>query len=193
MVIDFLREYQEELFAERIELKEQLDLIETRLVEDYKFVDVLMSSDKDYFSEFSPRDLNAKNREKAEEVKENIVVSEEQKKIVEDKIRKVDTRLAQIKSYIDEEIEIRRTASATNSIMKDSVPESIVARITNDSNELDDADSYDEEDIESDFVMEYKLDTETIINRLNSIKSYISVDPNRAKLDIDSLIKILNS
>lgn len=186
MVIDFLREYQEELIAEKIEIKEELDLLDTRLLEDYKFVDILLTNDRSFFNEFSPRDLNAKNKEKASEVKESINRQEEEKKILEERMRKIDGKLSQIKSYIDEEIENRKK-------LKDSsIPENLAARITDDIKELDDADAYDDEDIEEDFVNEYKIDSATVISRLNSIKSYIKVDPNRAEMDIDSLIKLLN-
>lgn len=155
MIIDFLREYQDELFAEKIELKKELDTIDTSLIEDRKFVDVLLSNDQSYFNEFSPRDLNAKNREKAAEVKDSILAQEESRKNIEARMSVVDNRLSVIKQYIDEEISNRRN-----------------------NNNTDNSD-----------VIDNTNDTESIINRLTSIKSYIKLDPNRAILDIESLIK----
>ena len=61
MVNDFLKKYQEELISEKIQLKEDMDLLETKIKEEKKFLNVLEESNESYFVEFTPRDINAKN------------------------------------------------------------------------------------------------------------------------------------
>ena len=41
MVNDFLKKYQEELISEKIQLKEDMDLLETKIKEEKKFLNVL--------------------------------------------------------------------------------------------------------------------------------------------------------
>ncbi|MCR5416482.1 MAG: hypothetical protein K6E79_06780 [Pseudobutyrivibrio sp.] len=72
MVNDFLRKYQEELISEKIQLKEDLDLLDTKIKEETKFLTVLEESNDSYFKEFTPRNVNAKNNEKAAEVRNNL-------------------------------------------------------------------------------------------------------------------------
>ncbi|SFH81534.1 hypothetical protein SAMN04487830_10940 [Pseudobutyrivibrio sp. OR37] len=69
MVNDFLKKYQEELISDKIQLKEDMDLLETKINEKIKFLSLLEESNESYFKEFTPRDINAKNNEKAAEVR----------------------------------------------------------------------------------------------------------------------------
>ena len=69
MINDFLRKYQEELISDKIQLKEDMDLLETKINEENKFLILLEESNESYFKEFTPRDINAKNNEKAAEVR----------------------------------------------------------------------------------------------------------------------------
>lgn len=69
MVNDFLKKYQEELISDKIQLKEDMDLLETKINEENKFLSLLEESNESYFKEFTPRDINAKNNEKAAEVR----------------------------------------------------------------------------------------------------------------------------
>ena len=64
MVNDFLKKYQEELISEKIQLKEDMDLLETKIKEENKFLNLLEESNESYFKEFTPRDLNKKNNGK---------------------------------------------------------------------------------------------------------------------------------
>ena len=72
MVNDFLKKYQEELITEKIQLKEDIDLLETKIKEETKFLALLEESNESYFVEFTPRDINEKNNKKAAEVRENL-------------------------------------------------------------------------------------------------------------------------
>ena len=60
MVNDFLRKYQEELITQKIQLKEDMDLLETKIKEETKFLNLLEESNESYFVEFTPRDINEK-------------------------------------------------------------------------------------------------------------------------------------
>ena len=86
MINDFLRKYQEELITQKIQLKEDMDLLETKIKEETKFLNLLEESNESYFVEFTPRDINEKNNKKAEEVRENLKVLNSE---MDDKIKKM--------------------------------------------------------------------------------------------------------
>lgn len=184
-ILEFLREYQEELFSERIEYKEELDLINTRLMEDRKFVDVLLSTNDSYFSEFSPRNLNEKNNEKAAEIKESILKQEEYQASVEDKLNHIDYRLAQIKELIDNEISERKVKQSAVLINDESsLDNSDIEAASN----ISSSDSYETKNVFDD---KPNIDVSSLLNKLTAIKSFIKVDNNRAIADLDLIIKSL--
>ena len=72
MINDFLKTYYNELLVEKIDLEKELDVINSKLKEENKFLALLEESNESYFAEFSPRILNKKNNEKAGEIRELI-------------------------------------------------------------------------------------------------------------------------
>ena len=72
MINDFLKTYYNELLVEKIDLEKELDVINSKLKEENKFLALLEESNESYFAEFSPRVLNKKNNEKAGEIRELI-------------------------------------------------------------------------------------------------------------------------
>ena len=100
MVKDFLKKYQEELLSEKIDIKEKLDLLKTKIAEDRKFVEVLEESNNSFFSDFTPRTLNEKNKIKADELRKSIEKLEISKAELEQKISFIDIRLDEIQTLI---------------------------------------------------------------------------------------------
>ena len=101
MVNDFLKKYQEELISEKIQLKEDMDLLETKIKEETKFLSLLEESNESYFKEFTPRDVNEKNNEKAAEVRTilndlNIQMDEKTQQM-----KFYDGRLLEVKALIN--------------------------------------------------------------------------------------------
>ncbi|MCR5580652.1 MAG: hypothetical protein K6F66_03595 [Pseudobutyrivibrio sp.] len=115
MVNDFLKKYQEELISEKILLKEDMDLLETKIKEETKFLALLEESNESYFKEFTPRNINAKNMEKAEEIKNNL---KDLQSDMDDKSKKMkfyDGRLSELNSIINNTVVINKPAKIENS------------------------------------------------------------------------------
>lgn len=111
MINDFLRKYQEELITQKIQLKEDMDLLETKIKEEIKFLNLLEESNESYFVEFTPRDINEKNNKKAEEVRENLKVLNSE---MDDKIKKMrffDGRLVELNALLTNTVAINKPAS----------------------------------------------------------------------------------
>ena len=104
MVSDFLKKYQEELISEKIQLKEDMDLLETKIKEESKFLSLLEESNDSYFKEFTPRDVNQKNNEKAQEVR--AILNDLNSKMEEknNKMKFFDARLLEIKNLLNNEV-----------------------------------------------------------------------------------------
>jgi len=127
MINDFLKKYQEELISDKIQLKEDMDLLETKINEENKFLALLEESNESYFKEFTPRDINAKNNEKAAEIK----------LILEDLNKEMDIKNQQMKFYDGRLVEINALLTNTAVINRPGVDNNIV---NNDS--LDNSNDY---------------------------------------------------
>ena len=127
MINDFLKKYQEELISDKIQLKEDMDLLETKINEENKFLALLEESNESYFKEFTPRDINAKNNEKAAEIK----------LILEDLNKEMDIKNQQMKFYDGRLVEINALLTNTAVINRPGVDNTLV---NNDS--LDKSNSY---------------------------------------------------
>lgn len=127
MINDFLKKYQEELISDKIQLKEDMDLLETKINEENKFLALLEESNESYFKEFTPRDINAKNNEKAAEIKV----------ILEDLNKEMDIKNQQMKFYDGRLVEINALLTNTAVINRPGVDNTLV---NNDS--LDNSNDY---------------------------------------------------
>lgn len=127
MINDFLKKYQEELISDKIQLKEDMDLLETKINEENKFLALLEESNESYFKEFTPRDINAKNNEKAAEIK----------LILEDLNKEMDIKNQQMKFYDGRLVEINALLTNTAVINRPGIDNNI---INNDS--LDNVNDY---------------------------------------------------
>lgn len=116
MVNDFLKKYQEELISEKIQLKEDMDLLETKIKEEKKFLNVLEESNESYFVEFTPRDINAKNNEKAAEIRQILSELESQMSNKTKKMKFYDSRLVEINALINNTAVINRPSDTNNQV-----------------------------------------------------------------------------
>lgn len=162
MINDFLKKYQEELNSDRIQLKEDIDLLETKIKEESKFLSLLEESNESYFKEFTPRDINAKNNEKAAEIRLNLdnLNSEMNDKLQEMKF--FDARIVEINALLSNTAVINRPSKEHNLVNNDF------------DNEFNDSDS-----------------TKSLKENLLLIKDFVVLDPYRAKLELEKLISLL--
>ena len=114
MVNDFLKKYQEELISEKIQLKEDMDLLETKIKEEKKFLNVLEESNESYFVEFTPRDINAKNNEKAAEIRQILSELESQMSNKTKQMKFYDSRLVELNALINNTAVINRPSDTNN-------------------------------------------------------------------------------
>ena len=161
MVNDFLKKYQEELFSEKIQLKEDMDLLETKIKEETKFLTVLESSNESYFVEFTPRDINAKNNQKAAEVRDILVNLNSEMNIKSQKMKFYDSRLMELNNLLSEVNKNKTTI--TKPVTKETIDSVSTNSTVN--NEPDDLKS-----------------------KLSNIKNLVVLDPYRAQLELDNLI-----
>lgn len=114
MINDFLRKYQEELISDKIQLKEDMDLLETKINEENKFLSLLEESNESYFKEFTPRDINAKNNATAAEVKLILEDLNNQMNIKNQKMKFYDGRLVEINALLTNTAVINRPSMDNN-------------------------------------------------------------------------------
>ncbi len=100
MVNEFLKKYQGELISEKIQLKEDIDLLDTKIKEETKFLTLLENSNESYFQEFTPRDINAKNNKKAEEVRETLNSLNDEMNLKQQSMKFYDSRLSEINALL---------------------------------------------------------------------------------------------
>ena len=125
MVNDFLKKYQEELISEKIQLKEDMDLLETKIKEEKKFLNVLEESNESYFVEFTPRDINAKNNEKAAEIRQILSELESQMSNKTKQMKFYDSRLVEINALINNTAVINRPSDTNKVIAENNINDNI--------------------------------------------------------------------
>ena len=161
MINDFLKKYQEELISEKIQLKEDMDLLETKIKEETKFLSLLEESNESFFKEFTPRDVNEKNNEKAEEIRNSLNVLNIQMNEKMNKMKFYDGRLVELNALINNKVVINKPNQQAMVVSESQI------------NDTDVSDSSDLKD------------------KLSSIMNLIVLDPYRAKMEIEELISSL--
>ena len=161
MINDFLKKYQEELISEKIQLKEDMDLLETKIKEETKFLSLLEESNESFFKEFTPRDVNEKNNEKAEEIRNSLNVLNVQMNEKMNKMKFYDGRLVELNALINNKVVINKPNQQAMVVSESQI------------NDTDVSDSSDLKD------------------KLSSIMNLIVLDPYRAKMEMEELISSL--
>lgn len=166
MIKDFLKQCRDELVEEKFEIEQTLGELNISMLEEQKFLEAIKSDSDSVFNEFSPRDLNAKNKAREEEVIKKIGaiqaelnINTDKLKIIEDKLMEISVLLTEVSDY------------SSKIINSEQVQE-------NKENNI----------IESEFSI-----SNSMIEKLNEIKSLIYLDQASAEKEIDILINSLKS
>ena len=101
MVMEFLKKYQEELTAEKIDIREEYDLLLSKIKENEKFLNLLEEENKALFSDFTPREITYKHKDKITEVQNSLEKLQSDKLSMESKIHHIDGRLSELATLID--------------------------------------------------------------------------------------------
>lgn len=203
MVREFLEKYQEELITEKMELDDDYEMITSRIRENEKFLELLTEKESSLFSEFSPRDVNDKNKDRIQEIHQSLQQLTQEKEVIENKISRVQDRLKECRDAL---IEITRPGctpiNVISAVAEDTSFEDIniaasdkenYYRDKQDKENIDDllsqVDQADES-IGSDRLID--SDKENYHNLqidLMKISSYLVSDPRRAKIALDHVIQ----
>ena len=140
MINDFLRKYQEELISDKIQLKEDMDLLETKINEENKFLILLEESNESYFKEFTPRDINAKNNEKAAEVRLTLQDLNSKMDSLNQKMKFYDGRLVEINALLNNTAVVNKPATENNNT--NFVPDNVSNRLDVIKNSLESIKNY---------------------------------------------------
>ncbi len=165
MVNDFLKKYQEELISDKIQLKEDMDLLETKIKEETKFLNLLEQSNESYFKEFTPRDINSKNNQKAAEIRQNL----------EELNNEMDKKSSFMKFYDARLVEVNALLTNTAVINKPSSNNAL----KQDDNKL------------SENQTNNNVCRSDLIAQLSNIKSLILLDPYRAQIELEKIISTI--
>lgn len=136
MYLEFLKKYQEELISQKISLKEDIDFLDAKLREENRFLSMLEETNDTYFSLFTPRNTNVKNKEKANEVRLTIEDYNNRLQDINERMKFLDSRLQEVNmlinndnstevgeyssnSYIDKRVIIDKLSFIKNCIFQD--------------------------------------------------------------------------
>ena len=169
MIKDFLHQYRDELLEEKINLENIIEKLNISLLEEKKFLEAIMSDSDSIFNEFSPRDLNAKNRAREEDVVKKIGAIQADLNLHNDKLKNIEDRLVENSALLAETNSINSSANVSNE-----TDYYISEKVAN-TNEIS----------ETMFI--------SVIDKLNEIKSLIYLDQASAEKEIDILINSLKS
>ncbi len=102
MLLDFLKSYKEELLNEKTTVEEALDALRTRLLESQRFLSVIKEETEEVFTDFTPRNINSKNKERIDETEAEIADYEKQISAMELRLSNIEKKLASAHDAIAE-------------------------------------------------------------------------------------------
>lgn len=102
MIREFLEKQQEGLIAKKIELDEDYELILSKIKENEKFLDLLDEEDSTYFSDFTPRDMNQKNKSRIQELQQLLVQLNQDKIRIEHDAKEIHDKLLECQNALNE-------------------------------------------------------------------------------------------
>lgn len=102
MIREFLEKQQEGLIAKKIELDEDYELVLSKIKENEKFLDLLDEEDSTYFSDFTPRDMNQKNKSRIQELQQLLVQLNQDKIRIENDAKEIHDKLLECQNALNE-------------------------------------------------------------------------------------------
>ena len=119
MIVDFLKSYEDELLGEKTDIELSLEAVRTRLLESEKFLDVIKEESAEAFTDFTPRNINSKNKERIDETEAEIADYTKQIAAMEQRLSGIEDRLKQTRDAIHEAASFTTRSAKHVSIPKD--------------------------------------------------------------------------
>lgn len=116
MIREFLEKQQEVLIAKKIELDEDYELVLSKIKENEKFLDLLDEEDSTYFSDFTPRDMNQKNKSRIQELQQLLVQLNQDKIRIENDAKEIHDKLLECQNALNEWQQLKDVSRENNRI-----------------------------------------------------------------------------
>lgn len=116
MIREFLEKQQEGLIAKKIELDEDYELVLSKIKENEKFLDLLDEEDSTYFSDFTPRDMNQKNKSRIQELQQLLVQLNQDKIRIENDAKEIHDELLECQNALNEWQQLKDVSRENNRI-----------------------------------------------------------------------------
>lgn len=116
MIREFLEKQQEGLIAKKIELDEDYELVLSKIKENEKFLDLLDEEDSTYFSDFTPRDMNQKNKSRIQELQQLLVQLNQDKIRIENDAKEIHDKLLECQNALNEWQQLKDVSRENNKI-----------------------------------------------------------------------------
>ena len=116
MIREFLEKQQEGLIAKKIELDEDYELVLSKIKENEKFLDLLDEEDSTYFSDFTPRDMNQKNKSRIQELQQLLVQLNQDKIRIENDAKEIYDKLLECQNALNEWQQLKDVSRENNRI-----------------------------------------------------------------------------
>ena len=116
MIREFLEKQQEGLIAKKIELDEDYELVLSKIKENEKFLDLLDEEDSTYFSDFTPRDMNQKNKSRIQELQQLLVQLNQDKIRIENDTKEIHDKLLECQNALNEWQQLKDVSRENNKI-----------------------------------------------------------------------------
>lgn len=116
MIREFLEKQQEGMIAKKIELDEDYELVLSKIKENEKFLDLLDEEDSTYFSDFTPRDMNQKNKSRIQELQQLLVQLNQDKIRIENDAKEIHDKLLECQNALNEWQQLKDVSRENNRI-----------------------------------------------------------------------------
>ena len=116
MICEFLEKQQEGLIAKKTELDEDYELVLSKIKENEKFLDLLDEEDSTYFSDFTPRDMNQKNKSRIQELQQLLVQLNQDKIRIENDAKEIHDKLLECQNALNEWQQLKDVSRENNRI-----------------------------------------------------------------------------
>jgi two-component system sensor histidine kinase DegS len=160
----YLKKIRDDLIQKKVELINQQDLIHTKIRENEKFLEIIKNKDEDAFAGFSPREYTSMNKEKINELEDDLKNLYDKKIQVEDQLKSIEEKMTEVQQVIDD------------------LNQMIVSK-----NEV----SIKEED-KNTSAGDEKIDFMQLKNQLRTIAGYVISDPYRGKIELEYIADHIN-
>lgn len=168
MVKEFLLNYQQNLISSKIETEEELDLIQTKIRENEKFIAMLRTENDSLFTDFSPREIEGKHKERIRNLNETLQGQYDERLRLTNIVNDIDRKLKDLEDVI-----------------------AAAEQLEEGSTEISISNNDNFENISDEMTSNKTTNTEvSIIEKgINRAIACLPADPIRAKIELQDLLK----